>query len=299
MNAVLWIPLACGFAFPAMAWLSKRSMREAGDAWGTLFIANAAMALVFVPPFLWSGADFSPGPLWQPFLCGTLFFVGQVAAYKSFETGDIGVAVPVQGTKALLVALIASLFFAQPAGWNIWAAALLTPVALFFLREHAPGKRESRRHWRTVALGSAAAAAFAALDAGIGAWSKAWGVWRFGFWTFGFQGVLSLLLLVLPGRARRFRYAASTWIKLGAGAAGMALITFGLTWAISVSGRAAWANILFNSRLLWSIAFVWACAKWLGEAGDGEGRGAGGKNLLRSRLVGAAFMMATLLLAAW
>lgn len=300
VSAVFWIPLVCGLAFPAMAWLLKGAMRDAGDAWGTLFIANATMALAFAPPFFALDADFSGGPFWQPLLCGAFFFVGQVTAYKSFEEGDIAVAIPVQGTKVLLVALISAVFFSQPTGWNIWVAALLTPVALFFLREHARGASETRRHWRTVALGSAAAAAFAALDACLGAWAKEWGVWRFGFWTFAFQGVLSLALLLLPrgGGGRRFHYAGATWAKLSAGAIGMALITFGLTWAISVSGRAAWANILFNSRMLWSIAFVWACARCLRDA-SAEGSGREGRHLLKNRLAGATLMMAAILLAVW
>jgi hypothetical protein len=295
MNILLLVPLACGLAFPLAAWLLKRAMEEAGDAWGPLFAANLAMAAAFVPPFLVFDGDFSreAGGLWQPLLCGLLFFIGQVAACKSFHGGDLSLAVPAQGTKALLVAVIAALWLGDSAGWNIWLAAALTPLALFFLRDHLPGKAQARRHRRTLLLASLAALAFAALDVGIQAWSRAWGVWRFGFWAFSFQAVLSLGLLALPGR--RFRFGGGVAMRLAAGAFGLAAISLGLTWVISASGAAAWTNLLFNSRVLWSVVWV-ALGGWL--AGS-EGTGKRERRLVRCRFAGAALMMLTIALAVW
>jgi drug/metabolite transporter (DMT)-like permease len=294
MTLLLMIPLLGGLAFPLFtSWLS-RAMEDTRDPWGILLVLNLCTALVFLPPFLLLDPDFSTGPFYQPLLCAAFFFIGQVAAYKSFTDGDLSVAVPLQGTKVLLVALLALIFLGQAAGWNIWVAAALIPVAIYFLREHPPGKREDRKYRWTFFLASVAALAFAALDVGVQAWSPGWGVWRFGFWTFVFQAAFSLSLYFLPGRARRFRYKPGIWGPALGGSLGMALVTLGLVCVISVSGRAAWVNILFNSRVLWSVVFVWAAGRWFN---DPEARRAGGGRTLTLRLVGSLLMMVSIILA--
>lgn len=307
MTPLLLLPLLCGVTFPLVAWWLKQGMEHARDPWGVLMVSNVVTALPFAVLALtgWGRADapaMSAGdvalfagvvPL-PALLCGSFFFAGQVASYQSLARGDLSLAIPVQGLKVILIALFALVFLGHAAGWNLWAAALLIPVSLFFLREHPPGAREERRHRRTVVLALAAAACFAAFDTGVQAWAARFGTVRFGLWAFAFQAVLSLGLYFMPGRAARFRYARRAWVHVLAGSLGMALITIVIVWVIAASGRAAWVNILFNSRVLWAVVLPLILGRWLGTR---EALRPGGRRLLTGRALGAALMLVTIALA--
>jgi drug/metabolite transporter (DMT)-like permease len=288
------IPFLCALAFPAGAYLLKRALESGRGPWGVLIVANLAVTAAFVPPLFWIRPGLPPTDLlYQPFVCGVFFFAGQAAAYRSFA-GDLSVAVPAQGSKVLWIALFAWIFLDQPAGWKIWAAAILAMPAFYFLRERPPGKAESRKLFATLGLATLAAVLLAALDTGIQAWSRSWNLWVFGFWTFLFQGIFSLSLWLFPAGRKMFAWSRETWKPALAGSAVMAAISLGLVWAISASGKAAWVNILFSARVLAGVLFVWMWGRALGirEAGrSGSGR------ILANHLAGAAFMMAAIALA--
>lgn len=306
MSVLPGLPLLCGFAFPVAAWLLKRAMERSRDPWGVLLVSNVAAALPFalalaadvaLPGTAEAGpsprAVLSPVPA-SACLCGAFFFAGQVAGYLSLARGDLSLAIPVQGVKVVLVALFALAFLGQSAGWRLWLAAVLVPASLYFLRGHPPGRREERRHHATVALALSAAAAFAALDTGVQAWARESGFLRFGFQVFSLQALLSLGLWFMPGRAGRFRYGLRTWGLLLAGALGMALITFAIVGSIAFSGRAAWVNVLFNSRVLWGAALPLLVGRLVASP---EAVRPGGRRLLGARLVGAGLMLASIALA--
>jgi uncharacterized membrane protein len=303
MTLLLAIPLLCGLAFPVVAWLLKRGMELSRDPWGVLMVSNAATALPFV--FMMAAAmvltpreaTFSPALLPVPLpalLCGAFFFAGQIASYQSLAKGDISLAIPVQGVKVLLISLFALAFMGQSAGWNLWVAALLIPAALYFMREHLPGARETRRYRVTIALALTAAACFAALDTGVQAWATPAGFFHFGFWTFSFQAVLSAGLYFMPGRAGRLRYSRRAWIPLLAGSLAMATITYLVVWVIAASGRAAWVNVLFNSRVLWGAVLPLFLGRWLGAR---EALQTGARRILAGRLAGAGLMLVSIALA--
>ncbi len=313
MTLWLGLPLLCGLAFPVVAWLLKRGMETSRDPWGALMISGVGAAIPFVLMALVMGGDGHAGATGSApastsggvrgfagtvpplaLACGVFFFAGQIASYLSLAKGDLSVAIPVQGVKILLISLFALVFLGQPAGWTIWAAAVLVPAALYFMREHPPGAREARRHRVTIVLALTAAAGFAALDTGVQAWGGAEDFLRFGVWTFTFQAVLSLGLYFMPGRAARFRYSGRAWGFLLAGSLSMAVITFTIVWVIAHTGRAAWVNILFNSRVLWGAALPLVFGRLLAapEAVNRETR-----RLLPGRLFGAILMLASIVLA--
>lgn len=312
MTPWLVLPLLCGLVFPVVAWLLKRGMETSRDPWGVLIVSSVAAAIPFVVMSVLTGGDGhagarpETGSAWagltervgpappMALACGAFFFVGQIASYLSLAKGDLSVAIPVQGVKILMISLFALAFLGHSPGWTIWAAAVLVPAALYFMREHPPGDRETRRHRVTVMLALAAAAGFAALDTGVQAWGAAGGFQRFGFWTFVFQAALAMGLYFMPGRAARFRYSVRAWGFLLAGSLSMAVITFTIVWVIARTEQAAWVNILFNSRVLWGAALPLAFGRLLAapEALNRETR-----RLLPRRLFGAALMLASIVLA--
>jgi drug/metabolite transporter (DMT)-like permease len=287
------IPFLCALAFPAGAYLLKRALESGRDGWGVLILSNLAVTAFFVPPLLWIRPGFPPLELlYQPFLCGMFFFAGQAAAYRSF-TGDLSVALPAQGSKVLWIALFTWIFLGQSPGWKIWAAAILALLAFYFLRERPPGKAESRKLFATLWTATLAAVLLAALDTGIQAWSPSWNLWVFGFWTFLFQGVFSMALWLFPAGRKMFAYSPGTWKAALGGAAIMAAISLGLVWAIHASGKAAWVNVLFSSRVLAGVLFVWIGGRAL-RIPEADRPGSG--RILANHLAGAALMMAAIVL---
>jgi drug/metabolite transporter (DMT)-like permease len=288
------IPFLCALVFPAGAYLLKRAQESGRDSWGVLIVSNLAVTAAFIPPLLWIRPGLPPLTLlYQPFLCGVFFFAGQAAAYRSFA-GDLSVAVPAQGSKVLWIALFTWIFLGQAAGWRIWAAAILALLAFYFLRERPPGKAERRKLFATFGAATLAAILLAALDTGIQAWSPSWNPWVFGFWTFLFQGIFSAALWLFPAGRRMFGYSRETWKAALGGSAVMAAISFGLVWVISASGKAAWVNILFSSRVVTGVVFVsmWGRALGIPEAGR-----RGSRKILAHHLAGAALMLIAIVLA--
>jgi drug/metabolite transporter (DMT)-like permease len=286
------VPFAAALLFPLIAMALKRAMELNRDPWLTLLVSNAAIAVVFLPLFAWEGKPPPMDKAWQPLAAGLVFFIAQVAAFKSFATGDLSVAIPAQGTKVLLVAAFTLLLIGENVGPRQWGAAGLTVAAIYFLQDRESGKRIRARLVATLIYALVASAAFAAFDVSVQKWTPDWGMQRFGPWVFLVQAALSASLLWFPGR-RRLIHPAKTWLWLGLGATGMALITFALVLVIGLYGKATLVNILFNSRCVWSVVFVWLLGSWFANK---EAK-TGGRRAMAHRLLGAGFMMAAIGLA--
>lgn len=289
------IPLAAALLFPIATLALKRAMEINRDPWGTLFIANMVTALAFLPLFALEGKSADPALFWQPVLAGALFVIAQAAAYKSFQVGDLSVAVPAQGTKVLVVAGLTVWLLGQDVGWNLWAAAGLTVLAIVLLqdRESARPGEARRRLLGTLVLALLASVSFAAFDVLVQKWSPHWGAFRFGPWAFVAQGLMSVGLLALPGpRCRGYGHGAWGWLTFGSLA--MASITIGLVLAIGFYGKATLVNILFNSRCVTGVLAVWVVGRWFGNGEAGSGR-----NAMVHRLLGGLCMLAAIVLVFW
>ncbi len=279
------IPLAAALAFPFAALALKRALACTRDLWGVIFICNAVLALAFLP-FLFKTADSVPAPQgWQPMLAGLFFFLGQIAAFKSFQ-GDLSIAIPVQGAKVLLVAFLAMFVLGQGIDTRIWAASGLSVAALHFLHDESGKNGEAKSVWHTLLYACFAAFAFAAFDISVQKWAPHWGPQRFGPWAFLSQASLSFCLLLAPHQDR-FRYGGGGWAWLLSGALGMAVITVALVFAIGAFGKATEVNLLFNSRCLWGVVAIWMLGKKFGNLEAGCGR-----RTMAHRLGGAGLMMA-------
>lgn len=284
------VPLLAALAFPAGALALKRATEFSRDVWGLVFVCNLAVAMVFLPLLFPLRPPPADGAWWQPLAAGAVFCVGQVAAFKSFQ-GDLSLAIPMQGAKVLLVALLAWLALGQSLGPKFWVAAALSVAAIHFLNEPAPERDGPRRRLATCLWAGLASLAFAAFDVAMQAWSPRWGARHFSSYAFAAQALFSLPLLVIPPR-RRFRYPAAEWRWIGLGTGLMALITLGLALIIGESGQAALVNLIFNSRSIASVAFVWIAGRWFGNREADSGR-----RVMARRLEGAALMLGALGLA--
>ncbi len=284
------LPLLAALVFPIGALALKRATQKGRDVWGMVLVCDFAVALVFLP-LLFPLRGPPPGAAWwQPLAAGAVFCLGQIAAFKSFQ-GDLSIAIPMQGAKVLVVAVMAWLALGQSLGLKFWAAAALSVAAIYFLNEPGPAKDGPHRLLATSLWAGLAAIAFAAFDVSMQAWSPIWGAHAFSAYAFAAQAVFSLPLLALPPR-RRFRYPAADWGWVALGAGTMAFITLGLALTIGGYGQAALVNLVFNSRCVASVIFVWLAGKKFGDREADSGR-----SVMARRLEGAALMLGALGLA--
>jgi drug/metabolite transporter (DMT)-like permease len=284
------VPLLAALVFPFAALALKRGSEATRDLWGMAFACDLVVGFAFVP-FLFGGHGPPAGATWwQPLAAGAAFCLAQAAAFKSFQ-GDLSIAIPMQGGKVLLVALLAWAALGQSPGWKFWGAAALSVLAVHFLNEPGSGGRGPRRILVTSLWAGLASLGFAVFDVSVQAWSPAWGTRAFAAYAFAAQACFSAVFLAFPPR-RRFRWSRSQWGWALSGAGTMALITIGLTLAIGSSGQAAMVNLLFNSRCVSGVVFVWAAGRWFGNREAESGR-----RVMARRLEGAALMLGALGLA--
>jgi hypothetical protein len=277
--------------FPFAALALKRAIEKTRDLGGVIFVCNVVLALVFLPLFLKAAHPVPTSAYWQPLLAGFLFFLGQVAAFKSFQ-GELSIAIPVQGAKVLLVAFFAQLILGQSVDARTWVASGLSVAAIHFLRDEGGADPRLMPAWLTLIYAGFAALALAGFDIAVQKWTPGWEAHRFGPWVFLTQAFFSLTLLREP-HPGRFRYGAEGWGWLLPGALGMALITFVLVMVIGTYGKATEVNLLYNSRCIWGVAAVWLAGKWFGNREAGRG----GRRRMSHRLGGAGLMMAAIAMA--
>ncbi|MBW8889646.1 MAG: hypothetical protein JF616_17965 [Fibrobacteres bacterium] len=284
------VPLLAALAFPIGALSLKRATQKGRDVFGLVLVCDFAVATVFLP-LLFPLRGPPPGAAWwQPLGAGAVFCVGQIAAFKSFQ-GDLSIAIPMQGAKVLVVALLAWLALGQSLGLKFWVAAALSVAAIHFLNEPGPADARPKRILATSLWAGLAAIAFAAFDVAMQAWSAVWGARAFSAYAFTAQALFSLPLLFVPARGRsRFSAVQSGWTALGAGT--MAFITLGLALIIGESRQAALVNLVFNTRCVASVIFVWLAGKKFGDHEADSGR-----RVMARRLEGAALMLGALGLA--
>jgi drug/metabolite transporter (DMT)-like permease len=295
--SALAAPFLAAMAFPLAALSLKRASAATRDLWGLAFACDVALGLIFVP-FLF-GAHGLPGGAswWQPPAAGAVFCLGQAAAFKSFQ-GELSIAIPMQGAKVLMVALLAWVALGQSPGLRFWGAAALSVAAIHFLNEPGPRSGGPRRILVTSLWAGLAAFAFAAFDVAVQAWSPAWGARAFAAYAFAAQALFSLVFLAFPPqrraypRSRRFGWSRSEWGWAALGIGVMASITISLTLAIGGSGQAAMVNLIFNSRCVAGVILVWVAGRWFGNREAESGR-----RVMARRLGGAVLMLVALGLA--
>ena len=255
------------------------------DVWRTTRVCNFTIAGMFVPLTLLGGSISSGNLLWQAGIAGLLFVIGQVFSVLALNIGDVSVATPVLGLKILLVGILTTLVLQEPLGPRLWTSAALSSVAIALLHTRRGGAHQ--RVGMTILTATAAAGAYALFDVLVQKWSPNFGAGRFLPVMMGFVAAYSL---VLPrGGTSKAEAGASRWLAGGAaclGVQGMMFVT-----PIAVYGNATVANVLYSARGLWSVLGVWLIGHWFGNRERHLGA-----NVLAWRLIGAALLLAAILI---
>jgi drug/metabolite transporter (DMT)-like permease len=282
------LPLVAGAAYAASALWSKRATMEGGGLWRMTFLTNWGQALLFLP-FLFAGEgslEWADG--WKITVTSLVYFVGQVVVFAGLRFGDVSVVTPVMGIKVLVVAALAVVFNHEQLPVRWWFAAAVAALAAALLGGGAVGDR--RRVFAGVAGGLVASVAFAGVDILFQRWGGGLGVWRFTSLVMCAMGVWSFLLLPwmegpwwhLPGEARRAFFPSLLFAGVQSSL---------MAYCVVVLEGAAWANLLYSSRGLWSVLLVWFLGPFFGNQERENG-----SKVMWQRLLGSGLLLAAIAL---
>jgi drug/metabolite transporter (DMT)-like permease len=279
---------ALGYAFAAL--MLKRGTQGAGP-WRVNFTTNWVQAALF--SLLWlapatHAASFSNAS--HAVISGAIFFVGQIFTFLALSRGDVSVATPVLGSKVVFVALFSAALGAEHIGGSTWLAVLLTAGATALLGLGHP-KANKEAIVRSLIYGFSAAACYALTDITLQRWVHEWSFAHYVATLFLTVAVLSLTLLPVI-RGDEWQVSAASWRWIGAGGCMLALQACGVAWAIFTIGATS-ANVLYNSRGLWSVVLVWTIGSWFGNAERGHGR-----VVMLRRCAGSLLLLAAIFLIA-
>jgi len=286
----LLIPLACAFTYVVAALAFKRAAELGVGVWRTNFVANWTAGLAFLTLWLAAGRPVVGLTLyWQPALAAAFFLLGQSSLFLALKHGDVTVTTPVMGTKVIMVALFTVLLGAgeMPVRW--WIGAGLSAAAVLLLHL-GRGLGPTRRVGRTVLLAWLSASSYGLGDVCIQKWAPAWGAAAFAPAMFGWVALYSLVLVPMFSAPLR-AMPGQAWRWVGIGSALMAVNNAGIVFAIGIWGGATAVNIVYSVRGLVSVVAVWAIGHWFHSQEQHHDPA-----VLRNRLVGAALMLAAIVL---
>ncbi len=286
----LLLPLLAAIAFAAGSLVYKRAFQEGAGIAHALIFNNVVLGIAFLPLL---ALDPHPVP-WRlaylPAITALTFVVGHLLNVVSLKLGDVSVATPLLGAKVVFVALIARLLFQWPVSGMQMVAATLTSAGV--LAMGLADLHHGRRTLVTIGLSLGCAAAFAMTDTLIQLWAADFGVFNFLSLLFLSLGGLSLLTLPFFGRTS-LQAPKPAWKWIGAATALSAIQAIIITWTIGHWRDAAGVNIVYGTRGLWSIAFVWWAGRWFGNTE----RSSAGPRVIAGRLTGAVLILGAVVLA--
>jgi drug/metabolite transporter (DMT)-like permease len=282
------LALSAAILYAIGAVLVKRSGDFGVGPWRTVFISNVVTALCF-QPLLAFGGTMHPELWWQPVLVALAFIGGQWFTFVSLEKGDVSVATPVMGIKLLLVAFFVSLLTAEQLRWQLWCAAALATLGIILINRRSGSSRHHAVGF-TILTAILAAAAFALFDVLVQKWSPAWGLGRFLPLTIGLSGLLSLLFIA-KFKAPLSAIPRPAWPWLLSGTLCIGCQSLLLVSTIANWGKAAQINVIYSSRGLCSVLFVWLFGHWVQSREQHLGT-----SVMKWRLAGALLMMSAIVL---
>lgn len=263
MSSVIGIsvPLLAGFLYALGALFSKRGFIEGVGLTRTLFLGNLMMGLLIGPVGFLAGEQPDMRYWYAPLLCAFLFSLGQLFTFLAIRVGDISVMTPVMGTKVIMVALGAALFFQVPLGIWQWVGAGLTTVAIFLLGFSGFGK--ARGTLTAIVFALMGSTCYGFTDSMVAVWAAEFGELKFLSFMFLYLALFSYLLVPLfQAPLRAISRQAWPWVLASSFLLGFQALLMGLV--LAYFQEATITNILYSSRGLWGLVLVAVAAAWFG-----------------------------------
>lgn len=283
------LPLASGLIYSLAAIAIKRSLASGASHWQVSLVSNLVMALLYQP--LWFFSTNSGPWYWlEPCICGALFLAGQSLTFIALSKGDVSLATPVLGAKVLMVAALSAWLPGVVFKWTWGVAAILSVIAIALI---AGGKSQAswQRRLVTVVAALLAALSYGAADLLIQIWAPRMGVAAFIPTMFAFLGVATLVVLPVFLKRNWLPSGREARFSLGLGSVLLALQALSMALALGVYGEATVVNVIYNTRVVWSVLFAWWLAKSAWGRDEPMGSGALGRRLLGAGLIFAAIVL--------
>lgn len=284
-----FVPLLTALGYAVAALLLKRALQLGAGEWRTLFISNLAMGVCFSPLWFFEG-HFRFDLLWQPVAASILFFLGQLFTFLAIGRGDVSVATPVMGCKAVFVAFFAVFLFHKQLSVELWIGAALTAVAVTLLGSRSRGETHHRHVGRTVIYAALSAASFALTDVIVSFYAPDWGVGKFVPLIFNLVALYSFSFVPFFRKPLRATPAAS-WPWLIWGSILLAVQASGMALCLAITGRPTEVNIVYNSRGIFSVVIVWIVGHWFHSTEQHLGSA-----VLSRRLAGSVLLLIAIIL---
>lgn len=284
------LALSAGLGYTLSALFSKRALAGGAGIMRIFFVANWMFLAVALPFLIWDHQVFDWGYLWAPLACSLIRFVGLVLIFYTIRVGDVSLQVPIIGTKVIFVSFFVYLLGGTSLGPEIWIATFLTVAGVALMSKGFTSSQDSGRIFKTVVYTLCCAMLFGMNDTIVQITSPRFGIGPFMVVSSGGTALASLLLVpFFRTRLQDISRACWGWLWLGSIVLGVEVVL--LFCAISFYSEAAAANIVYNTRSLWSIALVWFLGHWF----DNQEREIGGVVMFR-RLLGALLLLAAVAL---
>jgi drug/metabolite transporter (DMT)-like permease len=295
----LLFPLIAAVMYAFAALSLKQAERRGVRATRITVLSNFALAAAFVPFYPWREFPrMLPAVYWPVLAAGVTFAVGQLLTILAFAKGEVSVATPTLGTKAVFVALVTAAFTEKHVSPATWKAAALMAAGLWLLVGW-PAHADRRRVLFAVVCSLAAAFAYACFDTIVGTWSRPLGFGRLVPAAVLVGSLLSLPLLWVgrqPSDPSREQASGTGLFPLVIGLTLMSVQSLLLIGSIGWFGNAADANVVYASRGIWSVLLVQGLAASVVAGGGDAESFHSGREFVR-RLCGAGVMMAGVVLA--
>lgn len=251
----LWLPLIASVIYAIGALYFKKGFTNGAGLLRVFFINNWFLAGGFVPLIFIDGFDRPWHNWWQASIAGSLFYFGNLFTFLGIRVSDVSLVTPVLGTKTVFVATFSAFYLHEgnlPGG--MWAAAILTAIAIFIL-----GWTDVRKG-EYISLGLiytiAAAAFFGLCDTLVARWARDFGVFAFSAVMFSTAALLSFAIIpFFRAPIREMPRPAIRAICMGAGFVTLQAIFMGIS--IGFFNNPTGVNVIYSSRGLWTILLVW------------------------------------------
>jgi drug/metabolite transporter (DMT)-like permease len=288
MDTYLALLAAIVFALGSMVF--KRAFEEGAGVVHAVAVNNLVLATVFLPLLAIDSRPIPWNHWYFPVLTGAAFAAGHLLNVLSLRIGDVSVATPLLGSKVIIVAFLARFLFGWPLSPNQWFAAALTTAGVFLmgLTDLKPGRRTGL----TTTLSLLCAVAFSLTDVMIQSWAGEFGV--FNFLALQFAALALFSVWMIPCFGLKALYAPrKAWPWIFGASAFSAVQAILVTTAIGIWRDAASVNVVYATRGLWSVVFVWSVGHWI----KNTERHAAGPRAMAFRSCGAALILVSVALA--
>lgn len=285
------LPLCAAIFYTLATLFLKRGLSFGMGAFRIAFLSNIFIFFFYLPILNWDSEIVDSSYAWAALVCGAVNFSSMALTYVIIRVGDISIQTPVLGSKVIFVAVLSVIMGVTPMTGPLWIGAILSVLAIYVLSKpdslHATRKRVI---FITVSLSLLTALGFAVNNVFIEKYAPLFGEGPFLVLLELFTALFSFILIPFF-EGSIFKIPRRAWGWIGAGLVFMALESISLNASFAFFGNATAANILYSSRGIWSIIFVWS----LGHLFVNDESKVGAKVMAR-RLLGACMLFGAIIL---